>query len=90
MRFSSRTLRQIDGERGARESLMPVRSMLSVRLGERRLKITELARQTGISRGTLTRLYHDEADRVDLDVLSRLCAALGCTVADLLEYRVEA
>jgi DNA-binding Xre family transcriptional regulator len=27
---------------------------------------------------------------VDLDVLSRLCAALDCTVADLLEYRVEA
>lgn len=69
---------------------MLVRSMLSVRLGERRLKITELARQTGISRGTLTRLYHDEADRVDLDVLARLCAALGCTVADLLEYRAEA
>jgi putative transcriptional regulator len=74
----------------ARERLMPVRSMLSIRLGERRLKITELARQTGISRGTLTRLYHDEADRVDLDVLARLCAALGCSVADLLEYRPEA
>ncbi|WP_235902886.1 helix-turn-helix domain-containing protein [Sandarakinorhabdus oryzae] len=68
---------------------MPVRSMLSVRLGERRLKITEVARQTGISRGTLTRLYHDEADRVDLDVLARLCAALGCSIGDLLEFRPE-
>lgn len=68
---------------------MPVRSMLSVRLGERRLKITELARQTGISRGTLTRLYHDEADRVDLDVVSRLCASLGCSVGDLLEFRPD-
>ena len=63
--------------------------MLSVRLGERRLKITELARQTGISRGTLTRLYHDEADRVDLDVLGRLCDALGCDIGDLLEHRAE-
>ncbi len=68
---------------------MPVRSMLSVRLGERRLKITALARETGISRGTLTRLYHDEADRVDLDVLGRLCQALGCNVGDLLEFRPE-
>ena len=68
---------------------MSVRSMLSVRLGERRLKITELARQTGISRGTLTRLYHDEADRVDLDVLARLCASLGCGVGELLEFRAE-
>ena len=68
---------------------MPVRSMLSVRLGERRMKITALARETGISRGTLTRLYHDEADRVDLDVLSRLCAALGCAIGDLLEYRAD-
>lgn len=69
---------------------MPVRSMLSVRLGERRIKITELARQTSISRGTLTRLYHDEAERVDLDVLNRLCVALDCTVGDLLEFRPEA
>ena len=68
---------------------MPVRSMLSVRLGERRINITELARQTAISRGTLTRLYHDEAERVDLDVLARLCAALDCTVGDLLEFRPE-
>lgn len=68
---------------------MPVRSMLSVRLGERRIKITELARQTSISRGTLTRLYHDEAERVDLDVLNRLCVALDCTVGDLLEFRQE-
>lgn len=68
---------------------MPVRSMLSVRLGERRIKITELARQTSISRGTLTRLYHDEAERVDLDVLHRLCVALDCTVGDLLEFRPE-
>lgn len=68
---------------------MPVRSTLSVRLGERRLKITELARQTGISRGALTRLYHDEADRVDLEVLARICAALGCAVGDLLEFRAE-
>ena len=68
---------------------MPVRSMLSVRLGERRMKITSLARETGISRGTLTRLYHDEADRVDLDVISRLCQSLGCSVGDLLEYRPD-
>jgi putative transcriptional regulator len=69
---------------------MPVHSQLSVRLGERRLKIAELSRSTGISRGTLTRLYKDTADRVDLDVLDRLCRALDCDVGDLMSFSTAA
>jgi putative transcriptional regulator len=59
---------------------------LSRILGERRLKIADVARDTGLNRGTLTRMYHETAERVDLDVLDQLCIYLGCGLYDLLEH----
>ena len=63
-----------------------IKCHLSRLLGERRLKISDVARDTGLNRGTLTRLYHETAERLELDVLDRLCVYLNCTVADLLEF----
>ena len=54
-------------------------------LGERKLKISDVARDTGINRGTLTRLYYETAERVELDVLDKLCRYFGVEVSDLLE-----
>lgn len=54
-------------------------------LGERKLKISDVARDTGVNRGTLTRLYHETAERVELDVLDKLCEYLGVDLPDLLE-----
>jgi putative transcriptional regulator len=59
---------------------------LSRILGERRLKIADVARDTGLNRGTLTRMYHETAERVDLAVLDQLCIYLGCALDDLLEH----
>lgn len=42
---------------------------LSTIMGERRLKIADVARDTGINRGTIPRMYYEEATRVDLDVI---------------------
>lgn len=66
-----------------------IKSHLSRLLGERRLKISDVSRDTGIDRGTITRIYHETAERIELDVLSRLCAYLGCSVSDLLEFIPE-
>jgi putative transcriptional regulator len=65
-----------------------IRCHLSRLLGERKLKISDVARDTGINRGTLTRLYHETAERIELDVLDKLCEYLRVSVPDLLE-RVE-
>jgi putative transcriptional regulator len=59
---------------------------LSKILGERRQKISDLVRETGINRGTLTRLYHETAERVDLDVLDILCVYLDCSLSELMEH----
>jgi putative transcriptional regulator len=62
---------------------------LSRLMGERRLKISDVSRLTGIDRGTITRLYQETARRVDLDTLDQLCRVLDCGVGDILEYIPE-
>jgi putative transcriptional regulator len=54
-------------------------------LGERKLKISDVARDTGINRGTLTRLYYETAERVELDVLDKLCEYFSVDLSGLLE-----
>ena len=63
-----------------------IRCRLSSLLGDRKLKIADVARDTGINRGTLTRLYYETAERIEIDVLDKLCAHFGCEVQDLLKY----
>lgn len=63
-----------------------IKCHLSRVLGERRLKISDVARDTGLNRGTLTRLYHETAERIELDVLDALCRYLRCDLSDLLEF----
>jgi putative transcriptional regulator len=55
-------------------------------MGERKLKISDVARMTGVNRGTITRLYQETAVRVELDTLEALCRLLDCGVGDLFEY----
>lgn len=52
-------------------------------LGERRLKISDIQRITGISRTTLTNLYYDKSQSITFDILGKLCDALECDVSDL-------
>lgn len=64
-----------------------VKCHLSRLLGERKLKISDVVRDTGINRGTLTRLYHETAQRVELKDLEAICLYLNCQVGDLLELQ---
>nr|WP_300184064.1 helix-turn-helix transcriptional regulator [uncultured Agathobaculum sp.] len=61
-------------------------SRLSTIMGEKRLKISTISRDTGISRATLTSLYYDRNSAVSLQTLGTLCAYLGCEVGDLISY----
>ena len=62
-----------------------MRVYLSRLLGEHKKKISDVTRDTGINRGTLTRMYYEDAERVDLEVLDILCQYFGCSIQDLLE-----
>ena len=67
------------------------------RYGEVRIKLPYLLERSGLSknklghqaelqRTQLNRYCRNEVTRLDTDVLARLCAALHCDIADLLEY----
>jgi putative transcriptional regulator len=62
---------------------------LSKLMGERRLKIADVARDTGISRGALTRIYHETAERLDIEALDKLCSYFDCTISELLEHAAD-
>ncbi|MBK8972355.1 MAG: helix-turn-helix transcriptional regulator [Hahellaceae bacterium] len=66
-----------------------IKCHLSRLLGERKLKISDVARDTGINRGTISRLYQETAVRVEFDVLEQLCRYLDCDLVDLLELVEE-
>lgn len=65
-----------------------IKCHLSKLLGERKLKISDVARETGINRGTITRLYQETAVRVEFEVLEKICIFLGCDIGQLLELVV--
>lgn len=56
---------------------------------ERKLKVIDVARQTGLHRNTITLLYDETASRVDLEAIEKLCALFGVTVGELFEYVPE-
>lgn len=64
-----------------------IKCNLSRMMGERKIKISELARQTGLNRNTLTLLYQESAKRIELDTLDKLCEHFDCEVQDLIEYQ---
>jgi len=64
-----------------------IKCHLSRLMGERKLKIADVARAIGVHRNTITLLYYEKAKRVDLDVIDKLCKYFNCSVGDLLEYK---
>jgi len=60
---------------------------LSVLLAERRLTLTRVARDTGISRTTLTALTGRAAKGIQFDTLNRLCQYLKVAPEALFIYR---
>jgi putative transcriptional regulator len=64
-----------------------IKCHLSRLMGERKLKIADVARDIGVHRNTITLLYYEKAQRIDFEVLDKLCKYFECAVSDLLEYR---
>lgn len=62
-----------------------IRCHLSTLMGRDKVKIAEVARRTGLNRSTITALYQETAQRVDLEAIDRLCRLFNCTVGELLE-----
>ena len=64
-----------------------IRFKLAELMGKHKISnMSELARQSGLSRLTIKALYDETARGIRWETLEKLCAALDCTVSDLVEY----
>lgn len=66
-----------------------IKCHLSRLMGEKKLKIADVARETGLHRNTITLLYDETAARVDLETIEQLCRLFDCSVGELFEYVPE-
>lgn len=64
-----------------------ITNKFSILLGERLTKISKVAQETGISRTTLTNIYHRRSEGITFDVLDKLCKYLNCGITDIFEYK---
>lgn len=62
---------------------------IDVMLAKRKMSVTELSQQVGITLANISILKNGRAKAVRLETLDKICRALQCQPGDLLEYREE-
>ena len=63
-----------------------IKIYLSRILGEKRITQAKLARQTGIRPSTISNIYNEMTERLNIEYLDRICEYLDCSITDLIEY----
>ncbi|HDU8434170.1 helix-turn-helix domain-containing protein [Acinetobacter johnsonii] len=62
---------------------------LPVLLAERRMKVADVARETGMSKTTLHKLYNGQSTRIDFETIEKLCLLLNVEVGELLKLQAD-
>lgn len=63
-----------------------INNNFAILLTKKFIKISTIARETGISRTTLTNLYYRRSKYITFDVLNKICNYLQCSVSDIFEH----
>jgi putative transcriptional regulator len=66
-----------------------IRCHLPDLMQQHQLRISDVARATGLNRSTISALCRQRATRIELPALDRLCALFHCGVGELLEHVAE-
>ena len=61
-------------------------SKLPVILAEKKLRVADVVRATGMSKSTLHKLYNEDSSRIDFNTVNELCKFLDVQVGDLFVY----
>lgn len=65
---------------------MAIRNKLAVLMAERRLKLTQVSRETGISRTSLVDVYYNRSKMIKLSTINSLCQYLKITPGEFFVY----
>lgn len=63
-----------------------VKIHLSRLLGEKRWTQADLARKTGIRPNTISEIYNELVERINIEHIDLIYEALECDISDLMEY----
>ena len=63
-----------------------IRCNLSTLMGKRKMNIADVHRATGLNRTTVTHLYYETSQRIEVHAVDRLCKLFQCQVGDLFEW----
>lgn len=55
-------------------------------MGKNKMSRKDVSELTGIRPNTVSALYDETIQRLDKDMINKLCKAFKCTISDLLEY----
>lgn len=66
---------------------MPIVINVDVMLAKRKMSVTELANQVGITLANISVLKNGKVKAIRLSTLEAICKALDCQPGDILEYR---
>ena len=62
---------------------------IDVMLAKRKMSVTELANQVGITIANMSILKTGKAKAIKISTLIKICEALDCQPGDILEYKKE-
>ena len=71
------------------EEILMVVCKLPILLAERKMRVADLIRGTGINKTTLHKLYNGDLTRIDLDTINRICDYLDIQVGDLFVFEKD-
>lgn len=66
---------------------MPIVVNLDIMLAKRKMKLSELADEIGITNANLSILKTGKAKAIRFSTLEKICEVLDCQPKDILEYR---
>ena len=65
---------------------MAIRVNLDVMLAKRKMSVTELSEEVGITMANISILKNEKAKAIRFSTLNEICRALDCQPGDILEY----
>ena len=66
-----------------------VRVILKELLDKRNITRNNLARSINVRFEVIDRWYNGNIEKIDLDIIARICFVLNCSIPDILEYSPE-
>ena len=68
---------------------MAIMINIDVMLAKRKMSVTELSAQVGITLANMSILKNGKAKAIKLETLNKICEALRCPPGDILEWRED-